>query len=136
MKTTLYVDDNEDDLEFFKIAAERCGANARLFREPASMIKFIEETAVPDIIFLDFSLQSGTATNVILQLRSRQLTKKVPIVILSDYEDKALINGCRKAGANYFINKPRSQRTYEKVLALILDIDWENFSPSDKDFSF
>ena len=136
MKTVFYVDDNEDDLEFFKIAAESCGASVHLFLDPAAMISAMEIEIKPDIIYLDYNLHVGTAVDVIRNLRTKRIYYEIPIVILSEHEDKAVISLCWKAGANYFITKPRSLKTFEKVLAITLDIDWANYKPSKEDFSF
>jgi FixJ family two-component response regulator len=71
--------------------------------------------------------------DVVEILRAYGIT--TPIVILSTASNALLINRVFNAGANFFITKPTSLNLLKAAVKHALNIDWNNFTPTIKEFS-
>jgi CheY-like chemotaxis protein len=67
----------------------------------------------PDIVFLDIRLPKLDGLGVLEALRGQEQTKQIPVVILSNYSERELINRGLKLGALEYLIK--SQTTPAKV---------------------
>jgi two-component system response regulator len=116
-ETILLVEDNPDDVELTlrafrknnianNIVVARDGVEALdyLFGRGAYEGRNIEET--PRLILLDLKMPRMDGLHVLEHLRAEELTRLVPVVILtSSKEDQDLVSSY-KSGANSYVRKP------------------------------
>lgn len=116
-KTILLVEDNPDDIEltrralrnnnignFMVVAQDGVEALDFLFGTG----KYIERNIhdLPVVVLLDLKLPRVDGLEVLKKIRSEDLTRRLPIVILtSSKEEQDLLNGYN-FGANSYIRKP------------------------------
>ena len=60
----------------------------------------------PDLILLDINMPAGTGMTVLRALRSREDTKKIPIIVMTAMEEPGLKERVLFEGANDFLKKP------------------------------
>lgn len=68
----------------------------------------------PDIVILDIRLQSGSGLGVLENIKKHHAWIKV--VILTNCTEKAYINRCKGAGADYFFDKSLQFRQFHDAL--------------------
>ena len=60
----------------------------------------------PDLILLDIKMPAGTGRTVLQALRSKEDTKKIPIIVMTAMEESGLKERLLFEGANDFLKKP------------------------------
>ena len=129
-----YTDDDHDDLDIFKVAVSDIDIDLHLFRQSGEMLAEIQKGIIkPSIIFVDLNMPMISGYDVVEILRAYGIT--TPIVILSTASNALLINRVFNAGANFFITKPTSLNLLKAAVKHALNIDWNNFTPTIKEFS-
>jgi two-component system response regulator len=147
-KTILLVEDNPDDVDltlrafkknniFNKVVIARDGAEALDYLMGTGIHVGRDVRDLPVVILLDLKLPKISGLEVLRQIRSNEITKLLPVVILtSSSEENDIINGY-KLGANSYIRKPVDFNQFIdaiKVLGLYWLI-WNEPAPIIKDVS-
>lgn len=57
----------------------------------------------PDVVTLDIRLQSGSGLNVLINIKKHHAGIKA--IVLTNCTEKAYVNRCKRAGADYFFDK-------------------------------
>jgi len=116
-KTILLVEDNPDDVDLTlhalkknniknEIIVANDGAEALDFLFGTGKYSGRDLTNMPTVILLDLKLPKVDGLEVLRSIRANELTKLLPVVILtSSKEDKDILNGY-SSGANSYIRKP------------------------------
>lgn len=78
----LVVDDNEDVRQLISDLLEVMGIESRLAANGTEALKIIE-TKLPKLIILDLMMPGMDGFSTITQLRSKTLSKDVPVILLS-----------------------------------------------------
>jgi len=116
-KTILLVEDNLDDVELTIRALKRNniknevtvvynGAEALDFLFGKGNFSGRDVSIMPTVILLDLKLPKVDGLEVLRQLRANELTRYLPVVILtSSKEEQDIINGYR-LGVNSYVRKP------------------------------
>ena len=111
----LYVEDEKDlrdpisqMLEFLGYEVD-CAVNGAESEEKA-------ESWQPDFILMDIRMPKIDGFEATRRLRSNPVTNKIPIFILSAYDDAKTRASCREVGADGFFSKPAD---IEKIDATI-----------------
>ena len=134
--TIFYVDDDVDDLDFFKEAIDAIGRDVSLFVLGDEMIHALNNPPPnPSIVFLDLNMPGKNGFDVLKELKELDAYKDLPIVILSTANDQQNIDMAKKAGANLYIKKANSVQDLKKSIQFVLDIDWSIFD-SEKCFVY
>jgi two-component system response regulator len=116
-KIVLLVEDNDDDVEltlrsfksqkiFNTVVVARNGQEAIDYLFATGSYARRDTNELPIVILLDLKLPVVDGMDVLRQIRSNELTKRIPVVILTtSSEDKDKIN-TYGLGANSYVRKP------------------------------
>jgi CheY-like chemotaxis protein len=70
----------------------------------------------PDIIILNYDSKPEDSLSILLNIKSHNELKKIPVVILSDSDQSLYVKQCYAAGASSFIKKPVTlEQTKKKI---------------------
>ena len=70
----------------------------------------------PTLILLDLNLPRKDGRQVLAVLKTHDLLRRIPVVILSSSESEKDITSCYHLGANCYINKPGDLQAYRAVV--------------------
>jgi Flp pilus assembly CpaE family ATPase len=74
---------------------------------------------IPDLILLDYILPEISGMDALRELKSHQLTKNIPVVVMSSAGNQSIIESFYQLGAIDFVNKPLVPRILrEKIRSL------------------
>jgi len=100
----LLIEDDQDTLEMYRTRLEKDGYYVDVATDgEAGLTKATE--LQPDIVFLDIRLPKLDGLEVLQRLREQDSTATVPVVILSNYGERDLIDRGLKLGALEFLVK-------------------------------
>lgn len=120
-QTLFYLDDDDDDLDFFKEIAEGLGHTVRGFSEGRIMLLVLEtEKQKPDMIFLDIHMPILNGQEILEIIKKSDTLKKIPIVMVSGAYPKKLVKHFSDLGVDYMMKK-HHVHDYRESLREILD---------------
>ena len=132
-----YIDDDQDDLEFFKDATDELGESVALFSLPEELIKKLHNPPPsPSVIFMDLNMPVKTGYDILQHIRDSAAFKDLPLVIYSTSNNTSTFKKCRDMGASLYITKPTSIGALKKAIQYVIDIDWENFEATEHNFIY
>ena len=108
----LFIEDDPAVAEMYKLKLELDGYRVTVAKSGEEGLDHAKNQ-VPDIVFLDIRLPKLDGLGVLEALRGQEQTKQIPVVILSNYSERELINRGLKLGALEYLIK--SQTTPAKV---------------------
>lgn len=127
-KTIFYLDDDSDDLHFFKETAEELGHEVHIFVNGTIMLKALSKgKPLPDIIFLDIIMPVFNGEQFLDVLKKSPEWKHIPVVLISGAYSKGSVAGYLESGANYLMKKSVDFQDLRTKLKDILAIDWTSF---------
>lgn len=144
-KYVLLVEDEEDDVNFTKIAFEKCriphklvvvwnGQEALDFLFGQGQYAGRDTSQTPIAILLDLKLPYVSGLEVLKQIRLNQATQWIPVIILTSSTSVQELDECERSGANRYYHKPGSFTEFKKIMEEIkhawLERDW---SPSENE---
>jgi CheY-like chemotaxis protein len=94
----LFVEDDPSVAQMYKLKLELDGYRVEIATD-GEMALQMAGRALPDIIFLDIRLPKLDGIGVLEALRADPTTRPVPVVILSNYNEKELVERGAKLGA-------------------------------------
>jgi len=130
LPAVLVVDDNPDDVLFFRLAWEKARlANSDQFvgsrEETLDYLegrgKFSDRTLfpLPSVVVLDMRLPDGNALDLVRWLRGHKHFSKLAVLILSGYAREEEVRQAYQSGASSFLLKPSNPCHLEKTVGLI-----------------
>ncbi|MFW5781912.1 MAG: ATP-binding protein [Candidatus Muiribacteriaceae bacterium] len=102
-KTVLFVDDQEDMLQFFKDFFEEKGIQTMICPSPLEVIG-MDDISVFSIVFLDVSMSELNGFDLCRELKRKD--PGIPVVMLSAFSERKHIDNAFEAGADDYIVKP------------------------------
>jgi CheY-like chemotaxis protein len=93
----LFVEDDPSVAQMYKLKLELDGYKVEIATD-GEMALEMAGRALPDIIFLDIRLPKLDGIGVLEALRADPTTRPVPVVILSNYNEKELVERGAKLG--------------------------------------
>ena len=108
----LFVEDDPAVAQMYKLKLELDGYAVELAGDGVEAVRLATGNP-PDIIFLDIRLPKMDGLGVLEALRGDERTRKVPVVILSNYSERELVDRGLKLGALEYLIK--SQTTPARV---------------------
>jgi CheY-like chemotaxis protein len=106
----LLIEDDPAALEMYKLKLEMDGYQVTTAIDGEMGIARAEELQ-PDIIFLDVRLPKKDGFEVLRELRQRDSTREIPVVFLSNYGEKELVERGMTLGALEFLIKAQTTPT-------------------------
>jgi two-component system response regulator len=88
----LHVSDGEEALEFIFASGRYAGVRDMKFPQK--------------LVLLDIHMPKINGIEVLIQIKSNELTRSIPVIILTSSKEDPDIQKCYKAGANSYIVKP------------------------------
>jgi DNA-binding response OmpR family regulator len=125
--TVLYVEDEEGDALFMRMAFQRAGLgeSLRLVGDGQAAINYLsgvngygnrEEYPVPAVVLLDLNLPEVPGFEVLRWMRQQQEYAATPVVIFSSSSKEEDKVRARELGANEFVEKPHSGLKFVEVV--------------------
>jgi len=121
-----YLDDDPDDLYFFKEVAETLGHSVSIFVNGNVMLKALGKEK-PDIIFLDIRMPVFNGDEILDVIKKSEDWQNIPVVMISGAYPKSLVQRYLDSGANYLMKKPIDLGDLKASLEQVLNIDWNTF---------
>jgi CheY-like chemotaxis protein len=103
----LFVEDDPSVAQMYKLKLELDGYQVQVAADGETAVQ-MAIAAPPDIVFLDIRLPKLDGLAVLEALRGDQRTQAVPVVILSNYSEKELIEKGLKLGALEYLIKSQT----------------------------
>ena len=132
-----YIDDDQDDLDFFSEAVASLGEKVKLFLFPDEMFKILQNSPPsPSVIFLDLNMPLKTGFEIIGEIREAGKLNDLPLVVYSTTSNAEIIEKCRNLGASLFITKPTTLQALKRAIQFVLKIDWKNHKTDKINFLY
>lgn len=126
-KLILYLDDDTDDLKFFRDLTEELGHRVSLYADGTEMLYALRHGwEKPDLIFLDVHMPILNGDEILNIIKRSEDFKHIPVAMLSGAYPKKLVKQYLDAGANYLMKKANF---HDMKIALQDFLQW-NFSQS------
>jgi two-component system, response regulator len=137
MKTDiLLVEDSAEDAELAirVIRQDNPAVRMKLLRDGAEAVDYLFDESenakahfFPKIIFLDVKLPRLTGPEVLKRLKSNELTRSIPVIIMTSSCQKCDIEECYRLGANSYLVKPID---FTRFQAMIISASryWLNYN--------
>ncbi|TMI66413.1 MAG: response regulator [Bacteroidetes bacterium] len=116
----LLADDDMDDCDFFKDALNdlSIATNLTLVHNGVELMQLLtkKELELPHALYLDFNMPRKNGFECLIEIRSNEKLKELPIIIFSTSFDKEVVDLLYVNGANYYIRKPAEFSNLKKVI--------------------
>jgi DNA-binding response OmpR family regulator len=103
----LLIEDDRDTLEMYRTKLELDGYRVEVAVDGVEGLERAKQL-LPDIIFLDVRLPKKDGFEVLQELRSHGPTAETPVIILSNFGEKDLVERGLKLGALEFLVKAQT----------------------------
>ncbi|WP_432221926.1 response regulator [Flavobacterium sp. TMP13] len=130
MEKLLLADDDMDDRLFFQDAVEDLFSTTTLstVSDGVELMEFLTNNRdqLPDVLFLDLNMPRKSGYECLLEIKSTESLKLLPVVIFSTSLDIDMVNKLYEIGAHYYIRKPGDfsilkKAIYQVTVLLTLD---------------
>lgn len=78
----------------------------------------------PDIVVLDLDLPGVAGREVLREIRETDRLRSLPVVVLSQHDDREIIEECYRIGANAYLVKPEDYDGLREVVTAAISF-WE-----------
>lgn len=120
------VEDSEGDIVLLQQVLLRFGPSIEIvsIRDGESALQFFgaPEKSIrekfPDLVILDLNLPKIGGLDILLQIKSSDLLRTLPVIILTTSESEQDIKKAYRLGANTFISKPASFSEFSEKIIL------------------
>jgi DNA-binding response OmpR family regulator len=103
----LFIEDDPAVAEMYKLKLELDGYTVTVARDGEEGLRMASQSP-PEIIFLDTRLPKMDGFAVLERLRSAERTKEIPVIILSNYGERELVDRGLKLGALEYLIKSQT----------------------------
>ena len=133
MKAVLYVEDDDNDVFFFRAALQRVGRNEPLYvcRDGQEALDFLArygmspqsqpEENVLCLVIVDLNLPKKTGFEVLQWIREQTRMLTIPVVVFSGSNHSSDMHRSYALGANAFLVKPSNSETMLNVVRITYD---------------
>lgn len=125
----LLADDDEDDRLFFKDAIEEVKVKTVLtiLNDGLQLMQYLNTPNVklPNVVFLDLNMPIKGGMQCLKEIRSDNKLKDLSIAIYSTSASEEDIEETFVRGANIYIKKPNDFGELKRILAEVININWQ-----------
>ncbi len=139
----LIVEDNDEDYDAIVRAFARLGGEIVIRRasDADEALEALQESAppsddpLPAVVLLDLNLPGSDGREVLVEVKSTDRLKKLPIVVFSASANAKTIAECYKQGASGYLVKPMDFERLESLLRALKEywIDTVKLPPDSVD---
>lgn len=120
----LLVEDNAADVDLTRetLASTKFKINLSVAKDGIEAIDFLNgagswsEPGEPTLILLDLNLPRKDGRQVLAVIKSDDIFRRIPVVILSSSDSEKDITSCYNLGANCYIVKPTGLQAFREAL--------------------
>jgi CheY-like chemotaxis protein len=124
-KLIYYLDDDMDDLKFFRDVTEEMGHRVALFMNGNEMLYALKhDWEKPDLIFLDVHMPILNGEEMLNIIKKSEDFKHIPTVMISGVYPKKLVKQYLESGADYLMKKS-GQDDFRLTLEQLFAMDFE-----------
>ncbi|MGV3697842.1 response regulator [Flavobacterium sp.] len=115
-KTIYYLDDDHEDLDFFKEIAEELGHTVKVFTDGRKMLLVLEiQAEKPDVIFLDIHMPVLNGEEILEIIKKSDEMKNIPVVMVSGAYPKKLLQYCAAMGVSCLVKRHNFQEFKQNI---------------------
>ena len=119
-KTIYYLDDDFDDLGFFKEITEELGHEVKVFSDGRKMLLVLEiQAKKPDIIFLDIHMPVLNGEEILEIIKKSDELKDIPVVMVSGAYPKKLLQYCSDLGVSCLVKRHNFQEFKSNIAEVL-----------------
>lgn len=123
-KTIYYLDDDLDDLGFFKEIAEELGHNVKVFTDGRKMLLVLEiQAEKPDVIFLDIHMPVLNGEEILNIIKKSDDVKQIPVVMVSGAYPKKLLQYCADLGVSCLVKRHNFQEFKHNIQEVMRSLE-------------
>lgn len=123
LKKIFYLDDDLDDLGFFKEIGEKLGYNVTVFVDGRLMLKSLEDNnEKPEIIILDVHMPVLNGEEILEIIKKEEHLKDIPIIMISGAYPKKLVRHYNKMGIKYLVKKNNFKEFEDAIVQVLNDM--------------
>lgn len=115
----LFVDDSPSDRALLRAMLSQAGYIVEVAEDPYEALEVIHKYAF-DCIFLDIMMPNMNGIEFLKRLKNQEDTRNIPVVMLTQKDDKKTVENCLRLGAEDYMIKPPSKKETVKKLERIL----------------
>lgn len=124
-KFVFYVDDDIDDQEMFRDAADEVCENLKIFSAGKDMMDALNNPPPnPTLIFLDLNMPEPNGMQMLNTIRNTKSFDNTPVIIYSTASDSQTADECFNLGADYFLSKSGDFSKMEDSIREVISRDW------------
>jgi len=125
----LLADDDRDDRLFFKYAIEelKIQTTVTTVNDGVELMNYLSKTEnpLPHLVFLDLNMPRKGGMECLKEIRGNKTFKDLSIAIYSTSGSEKDIEESFVLGANIYITKPNDFNSLKKILAEVININWQ-----------
>jgi len=135
IKHLVIADDDIDDQMLVKEIIEEFSPSTKItcLSDGNKLMDWLRSGNMPDLILLDLNMPIKTGPQCLIEIRSHEKWRMLPVVILTTSRNKKDIDVCYRSGAQLFYSKPWNMDDSRTLIQSILSIEWSSFN-SQMDF--
>jgi CheY-like chemotaxis protein len=138
MATTIhYIDDDSDDLAYFKYALDEINQKVKLHTHsnPFTFVEELENVCKEHpLIFIDINMPGKNGFELLKEIREKLICSKVPIIMISTSDNPSSILVSKELGANLYAVKPNNIDDLKIMLEKLINKEWSKVSIEDSNF--
>ena len=128
----ILAEDDEDDSQFFEDALRAVSDPPSLTRakDGVELTELLSESSpLPDVVFLDLNMPRKNGAQCLAEIREKKDLQHLPVVVLSTSSSTDIIDAMYASGANLYVQKPSDFKMWKRVIARVLELDWNIHTP-------
>ena len=110
------VDDDEEMSRAVRLMVKLLDGETTAFFNARTAAQAVLDGRRPDLFILDINMPEVTGLDLLEFLRRRELTKHVPVVMLSTEASDVMIDRAKELGADAYVSKPVTIEELERAM--------------------